>query len=78
MLRRFGFTAGRWQRVATAIAGIWIDLIICVFATFVWWGTATGMAIHDLAYKVMMVTGIGVSLLNLNPLIKLDGYIDLL
>ena len=27
-----------------------------------------------LAYKVMMVTGIGVTLLNLNPLIKLDGY----
>jgi putative peptide zinc metalloprotease protein len=66
---------GKWERVAVAIAGIWIDLIICVFATVVWWGTATGMAIHDLAYKVMMVTGIGVSLLNLNPLIKLDGYL---
>ena len=26
------------------------------------------------AYKVMMVTGIGVTILNLNPLIKLDGY----
>jgi len=33
------------------------------------------MVIHDLAYKIMMVTGIGVSLLNLNPLIKLDGYL---
>jgi putative peptide zinc metalloprotease protein len=67
--------ANRWQRVAVSIAGIWIDLIICVFATIVWWGTATGMAIHDLSYKIMMVTGIGVSLLNLNPLIKLDGYL---
>jgi putative peptide zinc metalloprotease protein len=67
--------ANRWQRVAVSIAGIWIDLIICVFATVVWWGTATGMAIHDLSYKIMMVTGIGVSLLNLNPLIKLDGYL---
>ena len=66
---------GPWQRMATAIAGIWIDMIICVFATMVWWGTATGMTIHDLAYKVMMVTGVGVSLLNLNPLIKLDGYL---
>jgi putative peptide zinc metalloprotease protein len=66
---------GKWERIATAIAGIWIDLVICVFATIVWWGTATGMTIHDLAYKVMMVTGIGVSLLNLNPLIKLDGYL---
>ncbi|MGA7382966.1 MAG: HlyD family efflux transporter periplasmic adaptor subunit [Terriglobales bacterium] len=66
---------GPWQRMATAIAGIWIDMIICVFATMVWWGTATGMTIHNLAYKVMMVTGVGVSLLNLNPLIKLDGYL---
>jgi putative peptide zinc metalloprotease protein len=32
------------------------------------------MWIHDLAYKVIMVSGIGVTLLNLNPLIKLDGY----
>jgi putative peptide zinc metalloprotease protein len=66
---------GKWQRIAVAIAGIWIDLIVCFIATLIWWGTTTGMAIHDLAYKVMMVTGIGVSLLNLNPLIKLDGYL---
>ena len=61
-------------RISTIIAGIWVDLMICVVATIVWWGTATGMFIHDFAYKVMMVTGIGVTLLNLNPLIKLDGY----
>ena len=66
---------GKWERIATAIAGIWIDLVLCFFATIVWWGTAVGMALHDVAYKVMMVTGIGVSLLNLNPLIKLDGYL---
>lgn len=65
---------GKWERIATAIAGIWGDLIICFFATAVWWATAPGMATHYIAYKVMMVTGIGVSLLNLNPLIKLDGY----
>jgi putative peptide zinc metalloprotease protein len=65
----------KWQRIAVAIAGIWIDLMLCAIATAVWWGTATGMAIHDFAYKVMMVTGIGVSLLNLNPLIELDGYL---
>ena len=61
-------------RISTILAGIWGDLMICVVATFIWWGTATGMWIHDFAYKVMMVTGIGVTILNLNPLIKLDGY----
>jgi len=66
---------GKWARIATSIAGIWLDLVVCFFATIVWWGTPTGMAIHDWAYKIMIVTGIGVSLLNLNPLIKLDGYL---
>jgi hypothetical protein len=73
--RHPGLDRGRQEGpISTIIAGIWADLMICVVATFIWWGTATGMYIHDLAYKVMMVTGIGVTLLNLNPLIKLDGY----
>jgi putative peptide zinc metalloprotease protein len=66
---------GKWARIATSIAGIWLDLVVCFLATVVWWGTATGMPAHDWAYKIMMVTGIGVSILNLNPLIKLDGYL---
>jgi len=66
---------GRWARIVTSFAGIWLDLVVCFIATVVWWATATGMAVHDLAYKIMMVTGIGVSILNLNPLIKLDGYL---
>jgi len=65
---------GKWQRIATVAAGIWGDLVICFAATCVWWASAPGMLIHNLAYKIMMVTGIGVSVLNLNPLIKLDGY----
>ena len=65
---------GKWERIATVIAGIWGDLILCFFATIVWWTTVPGMVAHDIAYKIMMVTGIGVSILNLNPLIKLDGY----
>ena len=64
----------RKARLSTIIAGIWVDLIICFVATSVWWTTAPGMWTHDLAYKVMMVSGIGVTLINLNPLIKLDGY----
>jgi len=64
----------RKARLSTIIAGIWIDLIICFVATTIWWATAPGMWTHDLAYKVMMVSGIGVTLINLNPLIKLDGY----
>jgi putative peptide zinc metalloprotease protein len=66
--------AGRWPRIATMAAGIWVDLILCVPATIVWWATPTGMPIHDFAYKIMLLTGIVISLMQLNPLMRLDGY----
>ena len=66
--------ANRFQRVVTMLAGIWMELLICAAATVVWWGTPPGGSIHDLAYKVILITGVAVVLMNLNPLIKLDGY----
>jgi putative peptide zinc metalloprotease protein len=65
---------GRKARLWTVIAGIWVDLILCFIATVIWWTTAPGMWSHDFAYKVMMMTGIMITIANLNPLIKLDGY----
>jgi putative peptide zinc metalloprotease protein len=66
--------AGKWARIATSIAGIWVELIFCGAASIIWWGTPIGSPVHDFAYKVMLITGIGVIIINLNPLIKLDGY----
>ena len=66
--------ANRLQRVITMLAGIWTEMMICAVATVVWWGTPPGGAIHDLAYKIILITGVAVVLMNLNPLIKLDGY----
>jgi len=65
---------GKWQRAAAIIAGIWVELMFCSVASIVWWGTPAGSPVHDFAYKIMLITGVGVILLNLNPLIKLDGY----
>src|ERR1700686_759923 len=64
----------RMARLTTILAGIWMDLIICFVATTIWWSTPPGMGIHNFAYKIILVSGIGVTILNLNPLIKLDGY----
>lgn len=64
----------RWQRVVTMMAGIWIELMVCAVGTVVWWGTPTGSFAHEFAYKLMLITGIAVVLMNMNPLIKLDGY----
>ena len=65
---------GKWARVVTILAGIWVELMFCSVAAVVWWGTPPGSGVHDFAYKVMMITGVAVVLMNLNPLIKLDGY----
>jgi len=65
---------GKWQRIAVSFAGIWAELIFCAAATLVWWGTPLGSPIHDFTYKIMLITGVGVIIINLNPLIKLDGY----
>ena len=66
--------AGRWQRLITILAGIGIELFFCAVASLVWWGTPAGSGAHDLAYKIMLITGVAVVVVNMNPLIKLDGY----
>jgi putative peptide zinc metalloprotease protein len=65
---------GKWPRVAAIFAGIWVELMFCSVASVVWWTTPAGLPIHDFAYKIMLITGVAVFLMNLNPLIKLDGY----
>ena len=64
--------AGRRQWVL--FAGIWIELVICGIAALVWRFTAPGSFTSDFAYKAMLFSGIQGALLNLNPLIKADGY----
>jgi putative peptide zinc metalloprotease protein len=67
-------SASRVQRLATIIAGIWIEMVVCGLAMLVWTNTAPGLWLHDLAYKVILITGVAVIVMNLNPLLKLDGY----
>ena len=64
----------QFQRLMIAVSGVWSELIICAVATPIWWGTPPGTAVHDLAYLIILFTGIAVILVNWNPLMKLDGY----
>lgn len=66
--------ANRMQRLATIIAGIWVELIMCGLATLMWVSTQPGEWIHDFCYYVILLTGVAVAVINMNPLIKLDGY----
>jgi len=64
----------KWQRILTMAAGLWSELILCGFATIVWWGLPPGGFLHELSYKIILIAGAAAVLINLNPLIKLDGY----
>jgi putative peptide zinc metalloprotease protein len=65
---------GRWQRVATLLAGVWSEIIICTWVTILWWLTPQGTWLHDIAYKFILSGGIFVIIINLNPLARMDGY----
>jgi len=67
-------SATKIQRLATIIAGIWIEMVICGLGMIVWLNTLQGEWLHDFAYQIILITGIAVIVINLNPLIKLDGY----
>ncbi|MGA7561082.1 MAG: HlyD family efflux transporter periplasmic adaptor subunit [Terriglobales bacterium] len=64
----------KWQRIATIAAGVWSTMVIYSIASFVWWGTAVDSTLHNFSYIVMLASGILGVLINVNPLIKLDGY----
>jgi len=64
----------RRQRISVLFAGVWIEMLICAAATAIWWATVPGNVIHEFTYKVMLITGVAVLLINFNPLVKADGY----
>ncbi len=65
------------KRLWTIFAGIWIELVACAVATFVWYLSPRGSFIGDLGYKTLLLTGVSGVIINLNPLMKLDGYFAL-
>jgi putative peptide zinc metalloprotease protein len=58
-------------------AGAFVELIICSIASFVWYFSTPGYFLHDLAFTFMLIAGLSSILVNMNPLIKLDGYFAL-
>jgi putative peptide zinc metalloprotease protein len=62
------------RRQWVIFAGIWIELVLCSVSAVIWHFTAPGSVVNDLAYKAMLLSGIQGAVINLNPLIKADGY----
>ena len=64
----------RFQRLMIAVSGVYSELVVCALVTPIWWGTPPNTPAHDVAYTIILFTGIAVVLINWNPLMKLDGY----
>jgi putative peptide zinc metalloprotease protein len=64
----------KWQRIMTMAAGLWAEMIFCGLATLTWWGLPPGGFVHEISYKIILIAGVAALLINLNPLVKLDGY----
>ena len=64
----------KWHRLWVVFAGMYIEAIICCFATGLWVASYPDTLLHELAYKLMLFTGISTIFFNINPLRKIDGY----
>lgn len=63
----------RWPRFAVALAGMYVESLIAGVFALVWAGTAPGL-IHDVALNIVVLASVVTLFLNLNPLMKFDGY----
>jgi len=65
------------KRLWTIFAGMWIEMVVCGFATLAWYLLPPGSFSGDLSYKLLLLTGVSGIFINMNPLMKFDGYFAL-
>ena len=63
----------KWQRVFIGAAGMYVELILATFATFLWWFSEDGM-FRFLCLSVMFICSVSTVVFNGNPLLRFDGY----
>lgn len=65
--------SSRWRRLFIAAAGMYVELMISVAAMVVWLNTVPS-ELNSLAFSTLLVCSVGTVLVNINPLIRYDGY----
>lgn len=63
----------RWQRANIDAAGMYIELILASWATWIWWYTQPGL-LHDLCLNLILVCSVSTLFVNANPCLRYDGY----
>jgi putative peptide zinc metalloprotease protein len=64
----------KWQRIIISGAGIYVELMIAAFSTFIWWNTPGQPFINNLSLSLMIVCSVSTVIFNGNPLMRYDGY----
>jgi putative peptide zinc metalloprotease protein len=62
------------HRLAATFGGPYFELMLCSVSAAVWLTTPAEWWIHGVAHTLVFFTGLSVILMNVNPLVKLDGY----
>ncbi|PWT91416.1 MAG: hypothetical protein C5B54_05285 [Acidobacteria bacterium] len=68
----------RKERLWITFAGSYSELCVCSLATIIWFFAVPGTLLYEFSFKVLLFTGISSFFLNMNPLVKLDGYYALM
>ncbi|MCB9892656.1 MAG: hypothetical protein H6832_02990 [Planctomycetes bacterium] len=63
----------RRQRILVALGGMYVESIVAACGALIWASTQAGLA-HDVALNIVVLAGIVTVFLNINPLMKYDGY----
>ena len=61
-------------RLWVTAAGSWIQMVVASVAAVVWWAAAPGTLVSEVALAGVLIGGFTTVLMNVNPLIPLDGY----
>jgi putative peptide zinc metalloprotease protein len=65
--------ANRWHRVVVALAGVYVESFVAASAVLVWAGSQPGL-LHDVARNIVVLASVTTVLVNINPLVRYDGY----
>jgi putative peptide zinc metalloprotease protein len=61
-------------RLWVTAAGSWIQMVLAGIAAIVWWAVTPDTLISQVALSAVLIGGFTTVVVNLNPLIPLDGY----
>lgn len=64
----------KWQRLAVAVAGGFVEFVIGAIFVLVWANTQSGTLLNTISIQTMATCAVSSVMFNFNPLMKLDGY----